>query len=461
MSPPLRNDGRLGKQLDRVERVVKARLSGLLRALDGRYIDGALDVNPPRTALVALAPWAQPSEGHPVTARTEWVDAIERDVLDDVRIEDLRSLCIDPRDGALIREGGRGGGLAVTPKAFGQAVNLMLDAGSRVRGVAGVLHHQLHPPARSVAFEDVRADGVQNKVKPALLRTYRHTETGLRTVRAVLSQKYPTNYFDDLQLLPHLDAVLEPTARARISRGVDETFGVATVKLDGVKHVEGALHWRNSETGAARLGFYAGLRITALDAIVSAPARGVTVDVDDVTRATREVEVTVAHTSGSKAISHTLPWSGWTEEERQVEARRRITNALETGLLEVRRLAHLWNIALVDFPLHFAGSANRTETVDVLMDFLEEAGALGADSKFRAPLAEVLANEERLRLLPFASAAHVAAAWAVIGRNCKTHDEQVEAQELGGLWVSEGWRGTGTGRDARSALTKSFRGVAS
>lgn len=410
--------------------------------------DAALPASPVRAALRApTRSWRD--------ACADW--RIEYEMSRDVGgsaadyLLDLRSLAIDPRDGAIIRTGG-GGALAYTPHATTQLVDRLLPG--RVTGTGRVMHFQCKPPSRSLLFEDVR--NASTRSKPGFVRLFRDPTTGLVAVRAVLSERYPGTFFDDPALASVLNEVLAADAPCTFDRTPTETVGYARLASeDVITGARATLHWRNSETGHARLGFAAGLTITALDATVSRPIySGI-----DAVGAVEEVEreVVVQTVDGRRAINHTLPWKDRTEDERRAIAAQRMRACRDAALRDVVKLMSQWKVALGDFHRGLGGMFHgdeRTMAVEVLLDTLSEAGRLGKNDALRPALLEVLKTETRLEKLPFGSAAHVAAAWACIARDAKTLDEQQEAQTLGAEWVLEGWRGEGTGVAERRAAER-------
>lgn len=427
---------------------------GLLTVAGRPLEDAALPYNPPG----ALSVWSTWAEVAPT-----WQAAIHDDQLAEVMLPSpgLDALAIDPRDGAWIRGGP--GGLAYLPAAVQQAVALMLQGVPKERNVANVMHFECRPPARSLLWEDLREKSKRRK--PARFRLYRHRETGLRTVRAVLSERYPVGFFDDAQLIPLLAEVADPALPARFTRGVFESRaqvvlgGVAHrhllqqgqgnlrlpfACLDGTHGARALLHVRNSETGDGRLGFWAGLRLDVLDEVVGV-RRGGGIAAEDV--ATTERTVTVATAGGSTERNHTLPWARWTPEERKAEAERRIRESRDEAIRSTVLLAAAWTVALEDYRQGYAPEGGRDSmTVEVLLDLLEEGGHLGAlDAGEREKLRALMQDDKRLPRLSVGSAAYMAGAFALLARDAKTQEEADRWQEAAGRWVEEGWRGEGTG----------------
>lgn len=405
-------------------------------------VDGALDLDP----MGAFATWRDFG-----AVEASWLSAIATDELREVKVpEGVTSLAIDPRDGALVRVGG-GGGVAVLPHASNQLVNLALHGEARERNVGNVLHHQLNPPARSLAWEDVRE--ASKRSKPTQLRLYRNAQHSVMTLRAVLSERYPVGYFDDEQLVNVVAEVVDVNAQASVVRGVFETRGRAVLDVGSLKGTGAVpvLNWRNSETGNARLGFWAGLRITVLDEVVQRRVGTDAFDVETVTEKTVEVAATQTRTERN----HTLPWARISEGERRRIANERMRASRDRAIEHVLHLAAQWGVACEDFPRGFDSMAERSGlTVEVLVDMLLEGGHIEAEQ--RDAVLAIMMNEKRLPLLGQGSAAYIAGVFACLGRAAKTMAEQDEAQSKAGEWVAEGWAGEGTGvmkrRLAREAV---------
>lgn len=406
-------------------------------------VDGALNLDP----MGAFSTWRDFG-----AVEASWLSAIATDELREVQVpEGVTCLAIDPRDGALVRVGG-GGGVAVLPHAMNQLVNIALHGEPRERNVANVLHHTVSPPARCLAWEDVRE--TSKRSKPTQLRLYRNAQHSVMALRAVLSERYPVGYFDDEQLLNVITEVVDVNAQASVVRGVFETRGRAVLDVGNLKGTGAVpvLNWRNSETGNARLGFWAGLRITVLDEVVQ---RRVGTDAFDVETVTAEKTVEVAATQTRTERNHTLPWARISEGERRRIANERMRASRDRAIEHVLHLAAQWSVACEDFPRGFDSMAARSAlTVEVLVDMLLEGGHIEAEQ--RDAVLAIMMNEKRLPLLGQGSAAYIAGVFACLGRAAKTMAEQDEAQAKAGEWVAEGWGGEGTGvtkrRLAREAV---------
>lgn len=426
-------------QLQRALDVARSR-TGLLSQ------DGALPYNPVRLVDGTMGSWED--------VREEWGAQIEAERLEDVmlpaEVGGLQALAIDPRDGAWTRGGG---GLAYLPSAFSQAISLMLQGVPRERGTAGVLHSGVTPPARSLAWEDLRERSPRRAA--VIMRLFVHAETGVRTVRGVLSQRYPVGYFDDLQVMAVVDELAVPTSLARVWRTAYETRGSVSIGAFGPQVVgaEPVLSWRNSEVGKARLGFFAGLRITVLDEVVTLPATSLGIDAESV--ATYERQVTVAATSAGAERNHTLPWVDWSEDERRalaVERMRTSRNVAVDGTLELQAR---WAAALVDFPLSSAGARRDLPNVEVFLDLLEETGRV--DSTEREAVGVIMRDEKRLPLLGLGSAAYMAGVYALLGRSAEDLDTADGWNAQAAAWLRDGWGNDGTGVAERSRLVRASK----
>lgn len=417
-------------QLQRALDVARPR-TGLLR------VDAALPYNPTRVVEGSMGHWSEVAE--------DWRLQIDFERLEDVTLGEevggLQALAVDPRDGAWTR--GRGG-LAYLPAAFGQAVSLLLTGVPRQRGTANVLHHDVGAPARCLGWEDLREKSPRRT--PAVLRTYLHPTERLRTVRGVLSQRYPVGYFDDRQVMAIVGELARPDAYARVWRSPFETRGSVTVGPTTLA-AEPVLSWRNSETGKARLGFFAGLRIVVLDEVVTLQ-QGAGLDVEQV--ATYEKQVTVAVTRTGTERNHTLPWSGWTEEDRRALANARMRASRNDAACRTLELQAAWAVALEDFPLASGTDHRRTlPNIEVLLDVLEELGRV--DAKERDAVGKVMHDTKRLPQLGLGSAAYMAGVFAILARQATDLDAADEMNARAYEWIIDGWRGEGGGKFTRRA----------
>jgi hypothetical protein len=151
--------------------------------------------------------------------------------------------------------------------------------------------------------------------------------------------------------------------------------------------------------------------------------------------------VTVGEVGTGTARNHTLPWVGWTQEERRVEANRRMRESRNEAIRDTARLAADWRAATQDFPADDEVTRNP-ETVEVLFDLLEERSLLtDLAQEERELLRNIMNDAKRLPELGFGSAAYMAGAMAILATKVTSADVEraAELRDLAGQWVSRGW----------------------
>lgn len=429
----------LGGAVTRVGEIASVRRSYLAQR-DGTVRGDALLPNTdPRPVEVARDSWA--------TVRAAWLAQIEAEGLYDRRIESWQAIAIDPRDGALMTGHAGGGAAAYTPHAWSQLVSLVATYATprRPHGAAPAPTLGWLPPfARSLAYEGIRAMAAKRS-GGLLLRGFRDPRTGLPALRAVLSPRYPGQACDDAQVAAVLDGVVAPDAPAVVYRdATDETTGHAllTTADDAEAGCRGTIHWRNSEVGSARLSFGAGLSISVVDERA--------VIIDGRTVGTTEVGVEIESAQGRSARNHTLPTKAGkvvlADDARARLARERIRTSVQAALTSVQALRFAWREALKDFPLAVdgggSGEAVRSGVAAALIDSLLTDGLLGEGddaATLATALRDVATSTERLREVPFGSAAWVAAALAVVATRATTIEQQRTLRLQAGQWVTGGW----------------------
>lgn len=424
-----------------------------------------------------------------------WREAIRAEVLPDTEAVAWQSLRLDRRDGALYRPGGHGSPL--TRHAMVQAFGL-LTAGTSARGVASAAQWA-SPFARAGLLLDAVANCVRDTDDPSdqlVVRRYRRAEVRSPSgalvraacpsvIRAVLSARHALRQYDDpvLARLVERHTPEQAPVYVRRAEGGSETRGWALVKEQaGLKL---GVSFRSSETGQARLSFRAAASISCVDAVLTgARALGVAEGT--------ETQVQVASARSASERNHTLPTVSTKDlqdrygvatapggklspSERQSIADQRLDDSWRVALADAETLAVQWEKALRSFPKGFEPSSlpdiralsnadTTADTASVLMDLLEENG-LAPESTDRAALESLLADDKRLTQLPRYSAAHVAAAYAVLATSpasdfqrddkgevkkskdgkpltqpaIRSWDDAARLQTVAGRWVAAGW----------------------
>lgn len=399
--------------------------------------DAALPIGEPARYLSAMQPWAAVSSA--------WQLRIEAEDLVDVQIRYYRTptrqaplgLFLRETDGALMRRPEREG-LAYTQRAWAQLIALLLQEVPNKPRSAAEPYRFLGPEVRAQVFAHLRERSRRREGEGCeiLLRSFVDSRFGLRALRAVVSGRHSGVHFDDLALIHALRPHVRADGLASCVRGIDETHGQAVLESSG--DVRAMIYWHNSETGAASLGFGAGCYVTALDAIV-ANGRIVTTE-----RGIEEHEVSIISARGSTRRAHTLPRARQTEEDRSRIAQERMQADIKTATEESRELCRSWALALQEFPTtqgawSEAGAGDRETASQVVLDLIEEH-TRGFTEGDRTGLLMLLKTEGRLRALPFASAAHIAGAWAVLASKQTSWDEARRMQAEAGRWVTQGFR---------------------
>jgi len=362
----------------------------------------------------------------------EWASLIAVEAHHDFEVSST-TLRMRSADGALSR--GKPGGLAYTSHGFGQLISLLLT--QKPANLAGCLRW-LRPERRAAAFNaDVMPRTTRKADDLMVLRTYAAPRPGtngerVRAVRAAVSLRHARSACDDLNLMKALRAELGPDAKAACNRSVDMTYGVAVVGTTA-KHLHRTLHWSNSETGCASLAFTAGAVITFVDALVRL----------DGTR--DEVSVTLEDEDTRSTMRHTAPGAKQSAERQQEIARERMQTKIREVLTAGEAVEGMWEAALVGFP-QIPGSDAAAALVtlpaeqayEVLADLLEERGEFKKEGD-REAFVTMLKDEKRLEQLPRGSAAHVTAAFAVMGRRAQNDEASRHFQSLAGKWLARGW----------------------
>lgn len=400
-------------------------------------IDAALRPQRAPRYSTELAPWAE--------LKAQWARLIANERLTDVVQPSLQTLRLDSRDGALTR--GKGG-LAYTPRAWGQLISLLRaekDFGYVTEGAPNNMANCLRwlaPSARSPGLADVIANSLRAPTDEAVLRCMIVAERGRQytAVRAIVSGRHGLTHFDDSNVLATMGRpeMVGDIESGYVSRSWDMTYGSFTV-AGGTHGCKLGFGLTNSETGCASLGMMGELRITALDAVVAMP---------DGRQYEKTVEIMSARNGTRRR--HTLPrfdsrdGERLTETQRHAIAQKRIAADVEKALTESRALHAKWQEALTDInvllvPLAAMTAADES-AIDVLADVLIEQGVeIGEDKALCGQLAKVIADDARLRELPAGSAAHMAAALAVLAQSAETWARARELQQMAGKFVLQGW----------------------
>lgn len=396
--------------------------------------DAALPADEPPSFSSELEPWRDVSEA--------WMERIEREDLADVQITHYRTtvgksqgLALRITDGALTRLE-NGPALAYTQRAWAQLVGLLLQEVPNKPRAPAEPYRFLGPQVRRTVFEHIRnrsrrKEGEGNEL---LLRSFVDQRYGTRALRAVVSGRHSGIHFDDLALADVLSAHLAPTSLAYCRRSIDETRGHAV--LDEQGDARAMIHWRNSETGAASLSFSAGCYIRVLDSMFRVGELEV------------EREVLIASVNEGTRRAHTLPRKGQSEGDRAKIAAHRIGSDVEKVTAQSKELCNAWGQALERFAKGWGGraasevftddEAGRKEATQVILDLIEE-NTRGFSASDRLALQAILESDERLPCLPFASAAHIAGAWAVLASRQGDWEEAKRCQMEAGHWVTEGF----------------------
>lgn len=324
---------------------------------------------------------------------------------------------------------------AYTPRAWAQMVALLIQEDpAKPRGAAEPFRW-LWPAMRRDVFEHLvrRSRRPEGEHKPIVLRTFLDLRFGFRAVRAAVSGIHAGEFYDDAAVLQALDLVIHDQAAAWVTRTIDTTVGHAELgapSTDGsARHVKAMLTWRNSETGAASLGFGAACRITVLDAIAREKSEFAT----DTT-----MPVTVASAAGATRRSHTVPRANRTQDERRQIADDRMARDIAKASNSARRLADAWMMALTRFPGGSAAArpASAELEAEIILDLIESR-TRGFKAADREVLKKIIADERQLKELPFLSAAHLAGAWALAAKRAEDPTETLRLQVEAGRWILE------------------------
>lgn len=403
-------------------------------------IDAALSQRGPGTYATRRLPF--------VEVIRLWLACIIGERLTDVTIPNPFALGVDYRDGALTRGAG---GLAYTPHAWSQLVSLFKVNRSPIPdGIASV--DRWHSPiARHFGFEDIkRTSRRPREGEEIVLRTFRTSADGryYTALRAVVTGRHGLTDTDDSNVIRVLEGLEEQPIEGRVSRGWDKTYG-SFVLDSGDSDVRLGFGFANSETGCGSIEFNGSILIRALDTEITLPSgeRG-------------EQMITIAAGNAGTRRRHTLPRydsrSGkrLTDGQRTAIAQDRIGTDVAKALDGARVLAQRWGLARADVlvdAVRFASIASADDSaVTLLWDFfsdhgysklLESRGDEASAKAFLRELAKVIADDARLRSLPHGSAAHMAAAFALLATaKERTWEETRELQAISASFVMEGWK---------------------
>lgn len=402
-------------------------------------IDASLPAGEQPTYSSRTLPFAQ------VTA--SWTERIAAEQHFDLQIRHYRTptskapegLFLRDTDGALMRDP-NGAPLAYTQRARTQLINILLqEVGDKPRSPSDFMGW-LSPSTRSVVFDEVKARSCRKEGRgfELLLRSFVDQRFGVRALRAVLSGRHSGIHFDDLALIAALARVVPADAPAYCSRAIDSTAGYAIVGQDG--EARASIHWSNSETGSASLEFSGGCYIATLDAVVR-DGKAIR------TEGALETEsVRIASASDRTRRAHTLPRRNQTEAGRKAIAQSRMATDITTATSAAKTMALAWGVAQATFARGWdrtGTSYSRSMAATVILDLVEEHTRGGFKGEDRKALEEVLTNTDRLQLLPFGSAAHIAGAWAVLARAQTSVTEAKRMQDEAGRWVLDGFGSAG------------------
>lgn len=408
--------------------------------------DAALPADDASTYINRRTDWAE--------ARAAWLSQIEAEQLQDFRVDDITVLTIDPRDGALCRGGG---GLAFTPRAIQQLVSLIradkpydkftaYTKGSCPAGATAQCLRWEDPATRAAHFADVMSKtqhvkaggkGQRRGKGEVQLRKFRDPSSGLPALRAVVSDIHALTHTDDKAVVAVLDSLKRPVAKAFITRRCDETY--ASFVLDSKENDSVSLGFtlRNSETGGVSLQFGGSLLINTLDTVVMMPSGR-----------QYEKSITVANANARTKRRHTLPrFSSVTgdrlsETARAAIAHSRIDADIQTALNGSIELAEAWDVACEDIhPLALAAAEQTDDKfiAQVLGDLLKERGF----AELSDDVVKVIVNDQRLTKLPKGSAAHMAAAFAVLAADgTRDIDSAQTLMQHAGAFILAGWKAT-------------------
>ena len=398
-------------------------------------IDALLPAGESPTYSSRTAPFAQ--------VVSSWAFRIESEQLFDLQIRNYRTptskapegLYLRDTDGALMRDP-NGAPLAITQRAWTQLLSVLLqEVPDKPRSPVDA-YRWLSPSVRSVVFDEVKARSCRKEGRghELLLRSFIDPRFGVRALRAVVSGRHSGIHFDDLALIAALSKVIPSGAPAYCSRAIDATSGYAIVGQG--EEARASIHWSNSETGAASLEFAGGCYITTLDAVVR---DGHAVRTEGVL----ETEsVRIASANDRTRRSHTLPRANQTEAGRAAIGQSRMATDIATATEAAKTLALAWGVALQTFARGWdrvGTTYSRTMAATVMLDLIEEHTRGGFKGEDRKAIEAVLVSNDRLQLLPFGSAAHIAGAWAVLAREQTSVTEAKRFQDEAGRWVLEGF----------------------
>lgn len=392
-------------------------------------IDAALPASAGITYSSAKRPWSEILE--------RWRARITEEQPIDVEISHYRTatnkaprgFTLRQTDGAFLRTV-NGEPLAYTQRAWAQLINLLLQEVPNKPRAAPEPYRWLEAPVRSQVLESLKRRSRRGEGEgfEILLRTYVDPALEVRALRAVVSGRHSGIHFDDLALSRVLESILPASAPAYVHRDTDATRGYAV--LDEKGEARATIGWSNSETGAVSLAFSGGCWIETLDAVIRDGAVVV------VNGETLETGVRIANTSDRTKRAHTLPRKHRSEGERARIAAERMRRDVAKATDRSRELCRAWDRAIRTFAPGFLiqTTEDRPAAVAVVMDLIEE-NTKGCSDKDRAELEKIFYAPERLKLIPFASAAYIAGAWAVLAAKQTSWDEADRMQAEAARWV--------------------------
>lgn len=362
----------------------------------------------------------------------KWEAQIEKEQLQDVMVR-LPTTGLFPTDGAMTidRRDPKAPAYALTPHAVSQLVNIALQKVPH----PGYMPHNLAwyaPRTRSMMYAEVR-DRSARGTEPVIFRTYVNQDKNVRTIRAVVTPRHGLTAFDDRTMKKVLAEMLPADSKASYTRSAMQTNGHVVLPNEtptGCGSIRSVVYFRNSEVGGASLSFSGGAYLSVTDTVVDFSAGAIE----------RDMNVMVESEHEATRRRHTAPARFGVEEKTKI-AEARMRSDIKQVTEAAKELPSRWNEALTRFPEgmteeNFA-QADLNVRFEILLDAIEEKGG-GFEGNDRETLKKVLTDEARLGRIPQGSAAHIAAAYAVAGREAPVADAR-RFQQLAGQWILTGW----------------------